>query len=141
MSPFFVNAAAAGLVLAASSGQVTTAPDLPDALELLGKYRAALGSPANLAAVKNLRCHGKTKWEDLEGVGFVTEVYAGLRKAKSITDFAILGTYEMGTDGRFVWEKDPLGMIMIRKDWDASQYMCSTRRARIARPSPQNALL
>ena len=122
MSPFFVNAAAAGLVLAASSGQVTTAPDLPDALELLGKYRAALGSPAGLAAIKNLRCHGKTKWEDLEEHGFVTEVYAGLRKAKITTEFGVWGTYEMGTDGQIVWEKNPLG-ITIRNDWDACQYM------------------
>ena len=53
----------------------------------------------------------------------VTEVYAGLRQARITTEFATVGTFEMGTDGTVVWETNPFAGITIRQGWDACQYM------------------
>ncbi len=105
-----------------ADAQVTTAPSLPDAVTLLDAYRASLGEPETLANLKTLRVHGKVYWEGEPGKGFLTEVYAGLRRARITTDFAVFGTFEMGTDGTVVWETTPLG-VTIREGWDACQYM------------------
>ncbi len=110
------------LLLAAAPSPAQTRPGAPDAAELLAKYRASLGEPDRLASIRNLRCHGKVSWEGLEGSGFLTEVFAGLGRARSTTEFAGFGTFEYGTDGQVVWEKNPLG-ITIREGWDACQYM------------------
>ena len=98
------------LAVAGAPGIVGAQTDLPDAVELLDKYRASLGEPARLAGIQSLRCHGKVSWDDCgPETGFLTEIYAGLGKARSTTEFAAFGTFEYATNGEFVWEKSPLG--------------------------------
>lgn len=90
--------------------------ELPEASALLEQSRAALGDPARLAAAKSLSARGRAQLDEVEG--FITEVYGGLRRARSTTDLPFLGRYEFGCDGEVVWERNPLG-VTIHRGWEA----------------------
>lgn len=98
--------------------------DQPDAEQLLAEVRELLGQE-RLSEVKSVTAHGRVTWEGLEeGGGLITEVYAGLRKARLTTDFGPFGMFEQGADGGIVWERDPLE-TKVREGWVGSEYLRS----------------
>jgi len=97
-------------------------PDLPDAVEVLERARAALGTPERLASLGNVVARGTLRWEGMGGSGTIVESYAGLRRVHVRSEFEGFGSFEQGTLGELVWEKNPLG-VTVRDGWHASEYL------------------
>jgi len=114
------------VLLANSTSAATGEDDLIDAASMLDRMQAAVGPAAS--ETSPLRAAGKVSWQGMPGEGTFTEVYAGLRLARSRTDFPGFGTFEMGCDGNTVWEKSPLD-IKVRHGWDACEYLRRFGRA------------
>lgn len=109
--------------------------ELPPAEEVLSAGAAALGT-AGRATPRPLVARGTSSWGSEGTSGRLVQRYGGFGQVRSTTEYEQFGTFDVGSDGTFVWQESSLD-VEIREGWDAAQHL---RLLEIERDAPWTLL-